>query len=138
MLYEYFCNICEEYFEKVKPIQERHNVYCCGKKASKLISLPNTHKDKAYSFTTDMFDGKDVEVRSKGHYKSLLKKYGIADASPRECFDQARKFAKSREIDRNINHRKRAKVITEKFRSGNMMKEGKEILTKLTKSREEV
>lgn len=49
----------------------------------------NTHKDKAYSFKTDVFDGKPIEIRSKQHFKNMLKKYGMADASIRECRQEA-------------------------------------------------
>ena len=45
----------------------------------------NTTKDKKYEFTTEMFDGKPIEVRSRRHFKKLLKKYGMVDASIKEC-----------------------------------------------------
>ena len=133
MLYEYYCHLCDKYFEKSAPATQRHNVYCCGKKAVKLISICNTHKDRAYSFTTDMFDGKHVEVRSKEHYKGLLKQYGIADASPKEGFDQAKRNARSNEISRQVGYKKRAKVIAGKFKSAGVVKEAGEILRKLEK-----
>ena len=92
-----------------------------------------------YNFTTDIFDkDRPVEVRSKGHYKSLLKKYGMADASPKECFDQARKCAKNNEVSRQVRYKQRAKVIAERFHENNVSKEGKEILQKLTKRRKGV
>jgi len=137
MIYSYCCQECGRSFEEFRSVEERFNVFCCGKRADKLISLPNTHKDLAYNFTTDMFDGKPVQVRSKEHYKGLMKQYGIADASPKECFDQARKCAKSNEDTRNVQYQRRAKVIAEKFKSNNVAKEGKEILTKLCKTRKE-
>ncbi len=48
-----------------------------------------TTKDKRYEFTTEMFDGKPIEIRSRGQFKRLLKKYGMADASIKECKDEA-------------------------------------------------
>jgi hypothetical protein len=48
-----------------------------------------TTKDKMYEFTTDMFNGKPVVVRSRGHYRSLLKQNGMVDASIKECRQQA-------------------------------------------------
>ena len=133
MIYSYCCQECGRSFEEFRSVEERFNVFCCGKRADKLISLPNTHKDLAYNFTTDMFDGKPVQVRSKEHYKGLMKQYGIADASPKECFDQARKCAESNKITNEINVRKRAKGAVEKMREAGVIKEGKEILTKLAK-----
>lgn len=49
----------------------------------------NTTKDKKYEFTTEMFDGKPIEVRSRDQFKRLLKKHGMADASIKECRDEA-------------------------------------------------
>ena len=137
MLYEYHCNVCGEYFDRFKSVELRNDVYCCGRKAFKLLSLCNTHKDKAYYFTTEMFDGKPTEVRSKEQYRGLLKKNGIADASTKESYQQARTCAKNNEITRKIGYQKRAKVIAQEFRRNNIVKEGVEVLTKLCKTRKE-
>lgn len=81
-----------------------------------------------------MFDGKPIEVRSKEHYKGLLKQHGIADASPKECFDQARKNSKRNEISRQIDYRKRAKVIAKDMQKNGILKEAREVLMKLEKT----
>ena len=134
MRYEYLCEICGRHFEESRVFEERYNVFCCGQRAVKLVSLPSTTKDKAYEFTTEMFNGKPVEIRSKDQFKRMLKKHGIADASPRECFQQAYKCRKNNEISRENDTKKRAKVLADKMRESGVIKEGKEILTKLCKS----
>jgi putative FmdB family regulatory protein len=133
-IYEYYCSICEQSFDKFVSVKDRHNVSCCGSLASKIISLPNTEKDKSYDFVTDSINGKPMEIRSKGQYKRLLKQNGIADASPRECFQQAMKCKKSNEESRKLGIRKRAKVAAQKMRASGVVKEGKEILTKMANS----
>lgn len=134
MIYEYSCEVCGRFFEEVRSYQERNNVYCCGIQAAKLISCPSTDKDKAYSFTTEMFDGKPVEITSKGQYKRLLKQHHIADASIKECHQQADKCRRNNEISHQLQVRQRAKVVGEKLKQANVVKEGREILTKLAKS----
>lgn len=63
---------------------------CFSKIPSKGFSgIFNTHKDLAYSFTTDMFDRKPIEIRSREHFKKMLKRYGLADASIKECHQEA-------------------------------------------------
>ena len=84
-----------------------------------------------------MFGGKPKEVRSKEQYRGLLKQNGIADASPKESFQQARICAKNNEITRKIGYQKRAKVIAQEFKRNNIVKEGVEVLTKLCKTRKE-
>lgn len=133
MIYEYSCEICGRIFEEFKSIEQRNNVFCCKRRAVKIISLPNTTKDKAYEFTTEMFDGKPIEVRSKEQFKRMLKKHGIADASPRECFQQADKCRKNNEISHQNRIRKQAKVLADNMMKSGVIKEGKEILTKLCK-----
>lgn len=49
----------------------------------------STHKDKAYEFTTDMFNGKPMQVNSKRQFKKLLRQYKMADASIKECHQEA-------------------------------------------------
>ena len=131
MLYEYECPICGKEFTEFRSVSERNNVFCCGTRAIKLISLPNTDKDKAYEFETDAINGKPIDIRSKAQYKRLLKENHIADASPRECFQQAERCRKNNEISRQNRIRNRAKEVANKMRESNVLKEGKEILTKL-------
>lgn len=48
-----------------------------------------TDKDKAYEFMTDMFTGKPIRVSSKRQFKKLLKQHNMADASIKECRQEA-------------------------------------------------
>lgn len=92
-------------------------VGCFSSKPSKGINGNfNTHKDLAYSFTTEMFNGKPVEIHSKGQFKKLLKAHGVADASIKECHQEA-DFRKRLNNEDNKNRlRKSAKIIFEKRR----------------------
>lgn len=75
-----------------------------------------TTKDKKYEFTTEMFDGKLIEIRSRSHFKKLLKKYGMADASPKECRDEANFRKRINEEDTKRNRRLTAETIYSKMR----------------------
>jgi putative FmdB family regulatory protein len=133
-IYEYCCEICDREFEEYKSITERNEVFCCGKRATKLIGNINTHKDRAYNFTTEMFNGKLIEVRSKGHYNRLLKQHGIIDASQKEAFQHARHCKIRNENDRRIETKKRAKKLVNKMKKENVNHVAKEAITKLLKS----
>jgi len=66
---------------------------CFSKKPNKNCSLFydksfNTIKDLAYNFTTDVF-GNPIVIHSKRQYKKLLKQHGMADASIKECRQEA-------------------------------------------------
>jgi len=64
---------------------------CFSKRPNHLSQFGSffTHKDLKYNFVTDMFDGKPIEIHSKRQYKSLLKKHNLADASLKECRQEA-------------------------------------------------
>ena len=64
-------------------------VGCFSKRPSKFSLSFNTHKDLAYNFTTEMFDGKPIQIHSHKQYKNLLKKYHLVDASIKEAHQEA-------------------------------------------------
>ena len=76
----------------------------------------NTDKDKQYEFTTDMFDGKPVDIHGKRHFKSLLKQHGLADASIKECRQEADFRKKLNNEDLIVNRKKVAGEIFSKNR----------------------
>ena len=85
MLYDYFCNKCKKEFEELVSYKDRDTIVCCGRKALRLFpSRIYTDKDRAYNFTSTVFNGKPIEVSSKGQYKKLMKQYGMADCSIKE------------------------------------------------------
>jgi len=86
MIYEYFCKVCKKEFEEHRPYERRNEVFCCGKKAVKLLcSNPQiTNETRDYNFTTRNF-GKPVHIYGKAQYKRLLKQHGFADATVKEC-----------------------------------------------------
>lgn len=87
-------------------------VDCFSKTPSKGIKGNfNTHKDLAYNFTTDMFDGKPVEIHSRGHFKNMLKLHGLADASPKEAHQEADFRHRLTEEDRTRQRKALAKDI---------------------------
>ena len=91
---------------------------CFGRKATirHLEFGFNTHKDLAYNFTTDMFGGKPVNIKSKTHFKTLLKHHNMADASIKECKQEA-EFRKRINVESDIiNRRKTAESIMERQR----------------------
>jgi hypothetical protein len=71
-----------------------------------------TDNDKRYEFVTEMFDGKPVQIRSKRQFKRLLKEHNMADASIKECMQQA-DFRKKLNAEKEI--RKRRKTAEEMF-----------------------
>ena len=90
---------------------------CFHKKPSR-ISLGefNTNKDLSYNFTTEMFNGKPVEIHSKRQFKNLLKKHNIADASPKECFQEARFRKRLNEEGHKVERRNTAEKIYRKMK----------------------
>lgn len=83
--------------------------YKCFSKNGKGIGLFSTHKDLAYNFTTDMFNGKPIEIRSRGQFKAKLKEFGMADASIKECHQEA-DFHKKLNAEEAIHKRKKTAV----------------------------
>src|SRR3990167_8535594 len=120
MIYEYSCSKCGKVFEEFRSFIDRNNVTHCGKQAIKLISLPNTDKDLSYNFNTDIFGGKQIQVRSKGHYKELLRQHKMLDASPKECIREGRIKKKSKEIEYKGQVKNRAKRIMERMKKENV------------------
>ena len=104
MIYHFRCLICNEEFDVVQSMNTEHKAYHCGIEAQRVWGC-YTEKDKRYYFATDMFDGKSVEIRSKGQYKKLLKQHGMADASVKECRQEA-DFRKRLNNEDNIIQRK--------------------------------
>ena len=137
-LYDYFCEVCKKEFEELMPYSMRKDVYCCGQRAVKCISLVNTHKDLGYNFVTEMFNGKPIQVRSKGHYQSLLNKYDMVDASRKECKQHA-KFRKGIvEETHKYEIKKRTDKFAETVHKEGIAKEAEQILKKMCKVRKEV
>lgn len=89
MIYSYFCSICEQQFDVVQGINDKHEFTHCGHKAQRLWGA-QVNKDLMYQFTTDVF-GKPVEIHSKHQYKSLLKQHGLADATAKEMFEERKR-----------------------------------------------
>ncbi len=103
-LYAYECKECGCYFDLFKPMDLRDEVYCCKKKASRvLVNQFYTDKDLAYQFDCNYLGDKPVHIRSKTHYKKLLKEYGLANCSPQECIREAE--IKKKGIEKNNKKR---------------------------------
>lgn len=89
---------------------------CFSKTKSFGIVGFNTDKDKKYEFTTEMFNGKPIQIRSKGQFKSLLKDNGMVDASVKECFDEARFRKRINEDGYGVERRKKSIEIFRKMK----------------------
>ncbi|MDI6732333.1 MAG: hypothetical protein QME16_00170 [Planctomycetota bacterium] len=90
---------------------------CFNKKSvkSRGIGLFHTDKDLSYNFTTELF-GKPITIHSKGQFKSLLKHHNLADASIKECHQEAN-FRKRLNAESDIiKRRESAERIMEKHR----------------------
>ncbi len=111
MVYSFRCSICNEEFDVVQQMNIKHEAFHCGIEARRVWGV-NTDKDLAYSFTTDMFGGKPVVVTSKRQFKTLLKSNGMADASIKECSQEA-KFRKR--VNEQTYSEKRKSVAKEIF-----------------------
>lgn len=116
MLYEYACaGKCGREFEEVRSYKDRNEVFCCGVRAVKFIcSHPVTFNEtRDYQFTAvpGRFGKKGVEVRGRGHYKSLMKEHGLADASLKECISVKPK------IDNGYKRKLAVKKTMEKIKS---------------------
>lgn len=125
MVYSFRCPICCEEFSIVQPMDAPHKSFHCGVEAKRIWGENNTDKDLAYSFTTDMFDGKPVSITSKRQFKTLLKQHRIADASPKECFQEARFRKKINEESRIVNRRKAAVDIYRKMKGRGQLNYGR-------------
>src|SRR5258708_34517216 len=81
MIYEFECLKGHNFEEFLDYKQRNTNVFCpiCKSMGQRLISLPMTHKDKAFSFVDYNTTGKPVEIRSKGQWKKHLKSHGLHD-----------------------------------------------------------
>ena len=72
--YDYECSKCGKVFEFFKRMEEEPLVWCmCGGKATQLLSLVSTHKDKLYEFSIQDSKGQNIEFRSKGQFEKYLK-----------------------------------------------------------------
>lgn len=110
MIYPFQCIICGEEFMVVQPMNAEHKAFHCGIEAQRIWGA-NTHKDLAYNFTTDMFDGKSVQINSHRQFKGLLKKNGLVDASIKECREEANFRKKLNQEDYKRERRKTAENI---------------------------
>lgn len=120
MIYEYSCSICGKKWEAIHAVKHRFDEWHCGHRAVKLIaSNVYTDRDLAYKFEANIFGNQPVTIRSKGHYKGLLKSHNMPDASPQECFQEARMKKTSAEIKRSNKRKKFVKQIC-----GDLHKEG--------------
>lgn len=111
-----FCRECNsETTDRYKYNGDYLCLNCFSKKPSKGINSNfNTHKDLAYNFTTEMFDGKPIQIHSQRQFKSLLKKYNLADASLKECRQEAEFRKRLNNEDRPREIRKMAEKIFSK------------------------
>ena len=110
MIYPFHCIICGEEFDVTQPMNIAHKAFHCGIEAQRIWGF-NTDKDLLYNFTTEMFDGKPIQIHSKRQFKNLLKVHGMADASPKECCQEARFRKKLNEKDYSRDRRKTAENI---------------------------
>jgi len=110
MIYPFRCLICNKEFDIIQPMSAEHKAFHCGIEAQRVWSV-NTDKDLAYNFTTEMFDGKPIEIHSKRQFKHLLKVHNMADASPKECFQEAKFRKKINEEDYSIQRKQTAENI---------------------------
>lgn len=115
MIYPFKCIICGAEFEVVQEMNAEHKAFHCGIEAHRIWGV-NTDKDLAYNFTTDMFDGKPVQIFSKRQFKGLLKKYNLADASIKECRQEADFRKKLNNEDYLKQRRKTAENIYHKMK----------------------
>jgi len=133
-LYAYFCPICEKEYEAFNSVSNRNISFCCDTPSKKLISLPNTHKDKAYEFITDM-TGVPEAITSKTSYKKYLKRNNIIDASFSESRQEAAVKKKSKAMTRKYKHKRIAKEIISEVRRGSDVKELSNLMKSLKRER---
>lgn len=121
MTYEFECIICGCYFDVIQRMSDKHKAFHCGIEARRIWSAPATDKDLAYNFTTHQF-GQSVVIYSKRQYKNLLKQHNLADASIKECRQQAEFKKRINAESVAFNRRKTAERIfsenKEKLRYG--------------------
>ena len=115
MTYPFRCIICDTEFDIVQPMNIEHKAFHCGIEAQRIWGF-NTDKDLAYNFVTEMFDGKPIQIHSKRQFKGLLKVYGMVDASPKECCDEARFRKRINKEDYSRDRRKTAENIYHKMK----------------------
>jgi putative FmdB family regulatory protein len=131
-LYEYECVECGEIFDKFTSVENRNNVKHCGKRADKLIcSNMYTDADMSYKFVTQIFGGKPVQIRSKTHYRDMLKQNNMPDASPGECMQEGRTKKKARAVEDSTRIRETANRLQKKMQHDNVNHVAKEAVGKL-------
>lgn len=81
MTYLYECVKCKRFFDEVRSVAERCNVFCCGKRAIKHICTnPQINADLLYNFQGE-FRGEKVQIHSKRQYNRILKNKGLVDVT---------------------------------------------------------
>ena len=116
-VYTFKCDKCGRIFTVVQSMNDDHTFTHCGKKCNRVWCGFETNKDLMYQFTTDMFDGKGVDIHSRAQYKSLLKKHGMADATVKEIFQERRKPR----AQSDKQHKKLVKSVRDKMRGDGVL-----------------
>ena len=81
MIYTYSCDVCGDYFEKYNSIKDKYAAFCCGQRAQKHIATDiQVNDDLMYAFEGE-FRGEKVNIRSRKHYKDILKEKGLVDVT---------------------------------------------------------
>lgn len=131
-LYEYECVKCGEIFEKFTSVENRNNVKHCDVRADKLIcSNMYTDADQSYMFQTSIFGGKPMQIRSKTHYREMLKQNNMPDASPVECLQEGRIKKKARKVEDSMRIKKTADKLQKKMQQDNVSHVANEAVGKL-------
>jgi len=109
------CEQCKKELETPYKINGKKLCKGCFNKAPSIgiqvTGAFNTHKDQAYYFNAEIFGPTPVEIRSKRHYEKMLKEHGYANASPKECMDEARFRKRINKEDDGRNRKKIAEKI---------------------------
>lgn len=124
-IYDYECSVCKRRFEEYRSVEERREVFCCSERADKLISQVYTNPDLSYKFYTEIF-GKPVYVRSGNHYRELLKKNNMPDASPAECMQHAKMRKRHRKEEDMVRVKRMAEDCVKDFKSNNVLGSAKD------------
>ena len=137
MIYEYHCRICGADFELSKPVNLRDDVYHCGIQAKrKVIYLFNTTPDLMYNFKSEIFGEKSVEIHSRRQYKGLLKQHNLADASIKECRQQAKSNRKSIVATEKTKRKKHAKEVAKIMYKDGVIKHFPSFVNKFAKKKD--
>ena len=133
-IYKYQCRVCDDIFSAFFSVDERYDAVHCDVKADKFIpDRIYTDVDRAYKFIADIFKGGPVQIRSKGHYKDLLKLNNMPDCSPVEGCQEARLKKKDWGIRDSTRIKKTADKLIRKMQHDNVNHDAKAAIKKLIK-----